>query len=118
MLELEALRRRLDDELAGGERIQIGHRAQALGRRPRLHGVQAPAGGFRWRPSRARARPRSSASGTGSCNSVTAPERAPSWAIPEPIVPAPSTPMMRAAPGPSPAAGAGTTPSLTPARAR
>ena len=47
-------------------------------------------------PSRARAAPRWSASASGSCSSVRAPERAASWAMPEPIVPAPTTPITRA----------------------
>ena len=39
------------------------------------------------------ARPRFSASGSGSCSSVRAPAWQASWAMPAPIVPAPQTPI-------------------------
>ncbi len=49
------------------------------------------------RPRRAFSAPLCSASGNGSYSSVRAPERAASWAMPLPIVPAPSTPITDAA---------------------
>ncbi len=48
-------------------------------------------------PSRARSRPRCRASSSGSSSRTRAPEAAASCAIPEPIVPAPTTPTTRAA---------------------
>ncbi len=60
--------------------------------------VQRP----RWAPlarfSRTAAAPRSRASGIGSCRRVRAPDRQASWAMPEPMVPAPTTPMTWAGP--------------------
>src|SRR6478752_10804934 len=44
-------------------------------------------------PSRARSAPARAASGSGSYNNVRAPDWAASWAMPEPMVPAPTTPM-------------------------
>jgi hypothetical protein len=55
--------------------------------------------------------PRSRASATGSCSSVLAPDRHPSCAIPAPIVPAPTTPIVAGA-------FAGALAAVTPGRAR
>ena len=54
--------------------------------------VQRPRSAPFSRPERTRSRPLSSASGSGSCSTVSSPARQPSCAIPAPIVPAPTTP--------------------------
>ena len=46
VLELQALGRRLDHELAGSERSQVVHGPQAIGRVPRVRGGGAAARGF------------------------------------------------------------------------
>ena len=56
---------------------------------------RAPSTGRRSHAASMRRTPRSSAPGTGSCRTVSSPDCAASWAIPPPIVPAPTTPTLR-----------------------
>ena len=94
-LELERLGRRLDHQLARGERPRASSTgSSARGRGLGVGRAPAPAlGALRAGSRAARSTPRSSASGTGSCSSVRAPASAASWAMPAPIVPAPTTPI-------------------------
>ena len=94
VLERQRLGRRLDDQLAGREVAERRGDLEPGARPPRRpRRSSGPRSAPLPRSAAMRSRPRCAAPSTGSCTSVRAPAIAASWAMPAPIVPAPTTPM-------------------------
>ena len=101
VLELDALRHGLDDQLAVGERLKVLGRVQPLGGVCCLLLAQLAAGGFFAQPVASLLEALLQGLGDRVEEQASrAPERQASWAIPAPIVPAPRTPMIWAAAAP------------------
>ena len=86
----------LDDQRARGQVLEAVNRLHACARSARVVLAPAPALGALGQPRLEPLDPASSPSGTASNTSVRAPASAASWAMPEPMVPAPTTPMVEA----------------------
>ena len=97
-LDLERLGRGLDDELAAGEVLERGRALEPSRAAAASSALQRPRSAPRSRCCGMRSSARSTAAASASKSSVRAPDSAPSCAIPDPIVPAPTTPMTFGAP--------------------
>ena len=116
VLDLQALGRGFDHELAGREVLERGRGLEPPGRVGGLRCAQAAALDAALELGPDPAKTPLERVGQGSWSSVRAPDRQASCAIPAPIVPAPATPIVRAG-GPAPRDHAGTS-ALIPVRAR
>ena len=95
-LDLQPLDHRLDHEVGVGEGREVARRSSAV-RAPasRSSAVSFPLATSRSSPLPIWAAPRSSAAGAASTSTTSYPLCAATWAIPCPIVPAPTTPIVR-----------------------